>query len=104
MKRYNNSSSPNKEWKINEYLGNPFEDFIHNIIRNQVKDLYPHVKVEETPRVSDGGKDIIVYSDLNQIEILGQTFVSKNYSLIIYFECKVPAHQPPTLPNQLQID
>lgn len=88
MKRYNNSSSPNKEWKINEYLGNPFEDFIHNMIRNQVKDFYPHVKVEETPRVSDGGKDIIVYSDLKQIEILGQTFVSKNYSLTIYFECK----------------
>ena len=88
MRRYNNNNSPNKEWKLGEYLGTPFEFFILNLIRNQLKNVYPHVKVNETPRVGDGGKDIIVSSNLGQIEILGQIFVSRNNSLRIYFECK----------------
>ena len=67
MRRYNNNNSPNKEWKLGEYLGTPFEFFILNLIRNQLKNVYPHVKVNETPRVGDGGKDIIVSSNLGQI-------------------------------------
>lgn len=88
MKRYNDNNSPNKEWKLGEYLGIPFENFVLNLIRSQLKKYHPNVQVNETPRVGDGGKDIIVLSDINQIEVLGQTFITKNNSLKIYFECK----------------
>lgn len=89
MKRYFNGKSPNIKWKLGENIGKNFEDFIADMIKMQLKDSHPQITVTQTNYIGDGGKDIIVTSELDCFSVLGQKFVSsgkKRFS--IYFECK----------------
>lgn len=89
MRRYLNEKSPNKIWELKEVLGNKFEDLIVNLIINQLKTLHPSVTVHQTSRSADGGKDIIVTSQIDNLNILGQKFVLNGKNEIkIFFECK----------------
>ena len=89
MKRYSITKSPNKKWTLGKNLGNAFEDFVANIIKLQLKDYHPKIKVAQTRRVGDGGKDIIVTSQIDNFSILGQQFSSCGKEVFsIYFECK----------------
>lgn len=89
MRRYSSGKSPNINWQMEADLGKNFEDFIAKIITMQLCHLHPHVQILQTRRVADGGKDIIVSSKINTLDILGQRFTSTNGKGIqICFECK----------------
>ena len=76
MRRYFDDHTPNIKWNIGDNLGNKFEDFVADVIKMQLHDLHPQVKTIQTSRTADGGKDIIVTSEINDLIILGQRFVS----------------------------
>ena len=89
MRRYFSEKSPNITWHMNTDLGQNFEDFIAKIITAQLRQLHPQVQVFQTRRVADGGKDVIVSSQINTLNILGQSFTSTNGKGIqLCFECK----------------
>lgn len=89
MKRYFCEKSPNLKWNIGENIGKNFEDFVSDLIKMQLKNLHPQVKVIQTNQVGDGGKDIIVTAETDHLVILGQNFSSyDNKNIKIYFECK----------------
>ena len=89
MKRYFNEKSPNVKWKLGSNLGKPFEDIVADIIKLQLRDFHPKIKVMQTDYIGDGGKDIIVTSEIDSFIILGQKFTSSGKKKInIYFECK----------------
>ena len=89
MRRYSNGKSPNLKWQIKADLGKNFEDFIARIITMQLRPLHPQVQTLQTRRVADGGKDIIVSSTVNTLNVLGQKFTSTDGKGIkICFECK----------------
>ena len=74
MKRYFCEKSPNLKWNIGENIGKNFEDFVSDLIKMQLKNLHPQVKVIQTNQVGDGGKDIIVTAETDHLVILGQIF------------------------------
>lgn len=89
MKRYLNEQSPNVKWDLGANLGNPFENYVANLIVQQLKQFHPNVKVTQTVSVGDGGKDIVVVSYVDSIEIFGQKFyLSGKDNIKIFFECK----------------
>lgn len=89
MRRYFSGKSPNIKWQMETDLGQNFEDFIAKIIMAQLRQLHPQVQTFQTRRVADGGKDIIVSSQINTLNILGQKFTSTDGKGIqICFECK----------------
>ncbi|MCH5162737.1 MAG: AAA family ATPase [Clostridiales bacterium] len=89
MKRYFSEKSPNIHWKLNENLGNRFEDLITNLMIEQLKKYHPNVIVHQTQRSADGGKDIVVISKKDNLNILGQKFILNGKNEIkIFFECK----------------
>ena len=69
MRRYFDDHTPNIKWNIGDNLGNKFEDFVANVIKMQLHDLHPQVKTIQTSRTADGGKDIIVTSEINDLVI-----------------------------------
>ena len=89
MKRYFSDKSPNVKWNLGKSIGITFEDFVADIIKLQLKDFHPEIKVTQTNYVGDGGKDIIVTSKIDSFTVLGQTFsASGKKSFNVYFECK----------------
>lgn len=89
MKRYFSDKSPNVKWTLGESIGKTFENFVANIIKLQLKDFHPKIKVTQTKCVGDGGKDIIVTSEIDNFTVLGQNFTSLGKkSFNVYFECK----------------
>lgn len=89
MKRYYNQKSPNIQWKLGSYLGQPFEDFVSDIIKLQLHNFHPKIKVMQTVRNGDGGKDIVVTAETDSFIVLGQKFTSSGKKTIkIFFECK----------------
>lgn len=89
MRRYFSGKSPNLKWQMKADLGQNFEDFIAKIITAQLRQFHPQVRVFQTRRVADGGKDVIVSSQIGALSILGQRFASNDGKGIqICFECK----------------
>ncbi len=89
MKKYFSNKSPNIKWKMGKSIGKPFEDFVADIIKLQLKDFHPEITVTQTNYIGDGGKDIIVTSKIDSFTVLGQTFTSsEKKSFNVYFECK----------------
>ena len=76
MRRYSSGKSPNLTWQMEANLGQNFEDFVAKIIMAQLRQLHPQVQVFQTRRVADGGKDVIVSTKINTVNILGQSFTS----------------------------
>ena len=89
MKRYSITKSPNIKWILGKNIGNAFEDFVAGIIKLQLKDYHPQIKVVQTRRVGDGGKDIVVTSQIDNFSVLGQQFFSCGKETFnVFFECK----------------
>ena len=89
MRRYFSGKSPNLKWQMKTDLGQNFEDFIAKIITAQLRQFHPQVRVFQTRRVADGGKDVIVSSQIGALSILGQRFAANDGKGIqICFECK----------------
>lgn len=77
-------------WNLGTSLGLEFENYIYNTLSNYIIKHYPKgVKVFDTPITNDGGKDIIIESRLNTIDLFEQKFYKKTKnSITIYIECK----------------
>lgn len=89
MKRYFDKASPNIKWDLGINLGKPFEEFVADIIKLQLQDFHPRIKVQQTSYCGDGGKDVIVTSEINNFTVLGQRFTcSGKKNITIFFECK----------------
>lgn len=89
MRRYSADMSPNVCWNLNADLGINFENYVANLIVQQLSGYHPEVTVQQTKRVGDGGKDIVVISQKDSLEILGQKFyLNGKKEVKIFFECK----------------
>lgn len=77
-------------WDLGDSLGNEFEDKVYIILS---KELSPYfdlgLRIEQTPRRNDGGKDIVITSPID-IESFFGIYLSKKGkdSMTIYVECK----------------
>lgn len=80
----------NLYWNLGNILGNQFEDIIYNIVLEECKaSLYKSVKVEQTSRSNDGGKDIIIEFSCKILNLFDIAFYKEEKSkAIIYIECK----------------
>ena len=80
----------NLYWNLGNKLGNPFEDIISNMIIKALGDqLYKDVTVEQTARVNDHGKDIVVKFTCETLSLFGVSFSKgEKKEATIYIECK----------------
>lgn len=87
-KTYSIGNKHNMSWLMEDDLGNTFENNIHEYILFLCKSI-KNVKIEHTPSVNDGGKDIILNFIGDSLTIFGITFKSHgSEKTTIYIECK----------------
>lgn len=87
-KTYSIGNKHNMSWLIGDNLGNPFENNIHKYILMLCKGN-KKVKIEQTPLVNDGGKDVVLSFIGDSLTIFGITFKGQeNEKTTIYIECK----------------
>lgn len=90
MQIYRVGSNPNDgTWTLGNDLGNKFEDEVFDLICIELEHLFSQgVRVFHTPRSGDGGKDIVVTSNV-PLSFLNQDFHLKGKErIVIYIECK----------------
>ncbi|MCL2761787.1 MAG: AAA family ATPase [Treponema sp.] len=77
------------EWQLNDPSGNIFERGIFQLINKQLAEKFDAgVRIHQTPRGPDGGKDIIIHSPVS-LCIFNQKFdLGNKNEIIIYVECK----------------
>lgn len=80
----------NVYWNVGHLLGNEFEDIIYEILIKENKAcLYRELKIEQTPRKNDGGKDIIIEFSCQTLNLFDINFTKGEYDkATIYIECK----------------
>lgn len=80
----------NLYWNVGNVLGNKFEDTIFEILLIEYKArLYKDVKINQTPRANDGGKDIIIEFSCRSLNLFGISFYKGEQSnSVVYIECK----------------
>jgi hypothetical protein len=77
-------------WDLGDSLGNEFEDKVYTILSNELSPYFNlGLRIEQTPRSNDGGKDIIITSPID-IESLFGIYISKKGkdTITIHVECK----------------
>ena len=81
-------------WDMGDLLGLGFENHIYNVLSKNLKEYYNKgAQIYHTSNVRDNGKDIIIESPVDLIDILGTNFYIKDASLLkIYIECKSSNH------------
>ena len=80
----------NMLWNLEDKLGNTFEDNIFKVLNKELKPYFKSgLKMYQTLRSNDGGKDIIITSPID-IESLFGIYLSKKGkdNITIYIECK----------------
>lgn len=80
----------NLPWDLGDSLGNAFEDNIYTIITNELSIYFDSgLRIEQTPRSNDGGKDIVITSPVNIKSLLGISLHKRGKDFItIHIECK----------------
>lgn len=80
----------NLPWDLGDSLGNAFEDSIYTIITNELSIYFDSgLRIEQTPRSNDGGKDIVISSPVNIKSLLGISLHKRGKdSITIHIECK----------------
>lgn len=81
-------------WTLENNLGIGFEDFVYEIVLQHLHKQYPQgIRVFHTPYRNDGGKDIIIKSDVDIDGLFCQRY-SRNgkTEITIYVECKSTDH------------
>lgn len=80
----------NKYWNIGGKLGNKFEDIIFESLKKALNEhLYEDVKIMQTGRTNDKGKDIIIEFECKTLNLFEIAFSKgSNKKAVIYIECK----------------
>lgn len=80
----------NLPWDLGDSLGNAFEDNIYTVITHELSIYFDSgLRIEQTPRSNDGGKDIVITSPVNIKSLLGIPISKKGKdSITIHIECK----------------
>lgn len=81
-------------WSLENNLGIGFEDFIFELVLQHLHKQYPQgIRVFHTPHTNDGGKDIVIKSDIDIDGLFCQRY-SRNgkKEITIYIECKSTNH------------
>ena len=80
----------NLPWDLGDSLGCAFEDNIYTIITNELSVYFRlGLRIEQTPRSNDGGKDIVITSPVNIKSLLGIPIHKHGKdSITIHIECK----------------
>lgn len=89
-KTHSEGTEHNVYWDLGDKVGNPFEDSIYNVLVAEFKPLlYKNMKIKQTPRKCDGGKDIIIEFSCQTINLFGISFSKvEKETATIYIECK----------------
>lgn len=89
-KTHSEGTEHNVYWTLGDKVGNPFEDSIYNVLLTELKPfLYKGMKIKQTPRKCDGGKDIIIEFSCQTINLFGISFSKvEKETATIYIECK----------------
>lgn len=89
-KTHSEGTEHNVYWNLGDKAGNPFEDSIYNILIEAFKPfLYKNMKIKQTPRKGDGGKDIIIEFSCQTINLFGVSLSkAEKETATIYIECK----------------
>lgn len=80
----------NVYWNIGSWLGDKFEEYIYQVLikENEVR-LNKDVWIKHTPKIHDGGKDIIIEFSCQTLNLFGITFSKGNLDKVkVYIECK----------------
>ena len=89
-KKYLIGEQHNQLWQLGERIGNKFEDNIYDVITNELASFFEYgLRINQTKRANDGGKDIIITSPVNIPSLFGISFNTKGKDYItIHIECK----------------
>lgn len=89
-KKYLIGEQHNQLWQLGERIGNRFEDNIYDIITNELASYFEYgLRINQTKRANDGGKDIVITSPVNIPSLFGISFNTKGKDYItIHIECK----------------
>lgn len=80
----------NVYWNIGHLLGNEFEDVIYEILIKEYQiRLNKDIKIKQTPRRNDRGKDIIIEFSCQTLSLFDISFSRGEFDKVtIYIECK----------------
>lgn len=79
-------------WDLSKKTGIPFENYIYNILSKELKNYYSKgLKLYRTARTRDNGKDIIIETNTDILDLFGIQLFVKNKTKI-YIECKSSEH------------
>lgn len=85
-----NNKLNNLLWELGDLLGNGFESHIVEVIKKQLLPYYDcGVSLTSTSRTRDDGKDIVISSKIDLLDIIENNFYIGNLDTMkIYIECK----------------
>lgn len=85
-----NNKLNNLLWELGDLLGNGFESHIVEVIKKQLLPYYDRgVSLTSTSRTRDDGKDIVISSKIDLLDIIENNFYIGNLDTMkIYIECK----------------
>lgn len=80
----------NERWPMDNFTGHDFENWIYDLLIRELNTLLEeNVTIELTPGSRDDGKDIVITSEIDLVNIFNLNFFLRDRSRIkIYFECK----------------
>lgn len=86
-------SATTQSWQLDNTLGHPFEEFIVHFVQQTLCDAgylqNQEVQITHTSGSNDGGKDIIIVSEVTIRNLFGFTFpINNKCSQKIFIECK----------------
>lgn len=89
-KYYIDDKINNSIWELGDMLGSGFEDHIVNVIKKQLIPYYDMgVSIIQTSKTRDDGKDIIITSKINLLDIIENNFyIGDSDEIKIFIECK----------------
>lgn len=87
---YINGKTNNMIWQLGNSLGHVFENQIADVLKKQLIPYYDSgMSIFQTSRSRDDGKDIIISSKVNLLNIMENNFYIENLETMkIYIECK----------------
>lgn len=87
--QYINQTNFVKDWSLGEWIGIPFEKHLYRVLSRHMEKYNGKVLVYDTPSSRDDGKDIIIESQIDIHDLMGNCFYLRGRTKIkIYIECK----------------